>query len=144
MSASHALRCPGTVVPGFAVLATIVLSIAGCGGGQTIEGTVTLNDRPLEQGYINFRPMPGAKGPPVGAPIEQGKYVLTSKDSLQGDFRVEITSLGKTGKKARDDAGRSIDIEGQVLPARYNSQSKLQVQIKSGQRNQFPFPLTSK
>jgi hypothetical protein len=144
MSASHAVRRTGPALLRIVLLATLPLVAAGCGGRQTIEGTVTLDDQPLEQGYINFRPMPKAKGPPVGSPIEKGKYVIRTKDAMEGDYRVEITSLGKTGRKTRDGAGKSIDIEGQVLPARYNSQSTLQIQIKPGQHNEFPFALTSK
>lgn len=129
-----------------AVAAVIVWLLAGGFGcsRQTIQGTVTLDDRPLAQGYINFRPMPGAKGPPVGGPIDQGKYLLQPNSALEGDFRVEITMVGKTGAKTRDDRGHQIDIEGQVLPARYNTESKLQAQIKPGRRNEFPFSVTSK
>lgn len=128
------------------MLAITSLLCAGCGRGrQTIEGTVTLDDRPLEQGYINFRPMQGAKGPPAGAPIRQGKYAIRGlKDPLEGSFRVEITALGKTGRTTADDRGRRHDVEGQVLPARYNVQSRLQEEIKPGQRNEFSFSLTSK
>jgi hypothetical protein len=126
-----------------ASIAALLLLVAGCGGRQTIEGTVTLDDQPLEQGYITFRPMKNVAGAPIGGPIENGKFAIQPKEPLAGDFRVEITSLGKTGKKARDDKGKSIDVEGQVLPARYNSESTLQAQLKPRQRNEFPFPLTT-
>jgi hypothetical protein len=144
MTASHGLRRFRSGVIRIAVLSAIPWIAAGCGGRQTIEGTATLDDRPLEQGYINFRPMPGAKGPPVGGPIEKGKYVIEPKAPLGGSFRVEITAMGKTGRKITDGAGARIDIEGQILPARYNAESTLQVEIKPRQCNKFPFSLKSK
>jgi hypothetical protein len=127
-------------------LTVLVLLLIGCGGcgRQSIEGTVTLDEQPLAQGYINFRPLKEAKGSPVGAPIEGGKYALAGlATELEGPFRVEITAVGKTGRKVRDDSGREFDVEGQVLPARYNTQSTLQVEIKPHERNEFPFSLQS-
>jgi hypothetical protein len=124
-------------------IGAILCAAVGCGGRQTLEGTVTLDDRPLEQGYINFRPASTAKGPPVGAPIQQGKYAIAPESELEGNFRVEITALGKTGGTVRDASGANIDIEGQVLPARYNTDSQLQAEIKPHQRNEAAFPLKS-
>ena len=146
MTSHHRLYSRRSACVRIAVSALIPWLLAGCVGcsRQTIQGTVSLGDRPLEQGYINFRPMPGAKGPPVGGPIDKGKYALQPRDALEGSFRVEITMLGKTGRKTSDETGRPIDMEGQVLPARYNSESTLQAQVKPGQRNEFPFSVTSK
>ena len=142
MSTSHALRGLGVIR--IVVLSAIPCIAVGCGGRQTVEGTVTLDDRPLEQGYINFRPTSAAKGPPVGGPVEQGKYAIQPESPLEGGFRVEITAMGKTGRKVSDGTGARIDIEGQVLPARYNTESKLQEEIKPRQRNEFLFSLKSK
>jgi len=67
--------------------------------------------------------------------------------NTDGAFRldiVEITSLGKTGRKTRAESGALVDMEGQVLPARYNTKSTLQAHVKPGQRNEFPFEVTSK
>jgi len=144
MSTPHPSRRFRLEVIGIVVLSAIPWIAGGCGGRQTIEGTVTLDDRPLEQGYINFRPASRAQGQPVGGPIEQGKYAIQTKSPLEGGFRVEITALGKAGKQMSDGAGGRIDIEGQVLPARYNTASTLQVEIKPRQRNEFPFSLQSK
>jgi hypothetical protein len=128
----------------FVVLAALLWTAAGCGARQTVEGKVTVDDRPLEQGYINFRPLSGAKGPPVGGPIEQGAYAIQLKTGLEGRFRVEITSMGKTGKTYIDESGAKVDVEGQVLPDRYNAQSTLEAELKPRQRNEFSFPLKSK
>jgi len=144
VSTSHGPRRFRLGVFRIIVLGAVPWIAVGCGSRQTIEGTVTVDERPLEQGYINFRPASQAKGPPVGGQIAQGNYAIRPQSPLEGAFRVEITALGKTGQKTSDGAGARIDIEGQILPARYNTESTLQVEIKPQQRNEFKFPLKSK
>ena len=52
--------------------------------------------------------------------------------------------MGKTGKKTRDGAGARIDIEGQVLPARYNSESTLEAKSSRVSVTNSPFSVKSK
>lgn len=128
-------------------LATALLLLGSCVGcgRQTVEGKVTLDGRPLEQGYITFRPKPDTEGPGAGAPIEQGDFLIEGLDDpLDGSYRVEITAKGKTGQTTVDGTGRRREAEGQILPARYNTQSTLEAEVKPGQRNEFTFPLVSK
>jgi hypothetical protein len=143
MSVCRARQSFGIRLLDIIAMSAVAWMAAGC-GRQSIEGTVTLDDQAMEKGYINFRPMAEGKGQPVGAPIENGKYAIRPQAPMQGPFRVEITAMGKTGKKTGRGAGARIDIEGQVLPSRYNADSKLQVEIKPAQRNEFPFSLKSK
>ena len=53
--------CLLTVAPGSALF-------SGCGrsGREAIEGTVTLDGKPLEKGYITFRPQSGTASPSAG------------------------------------------------------------------------------
>ena len=128
-----------------AVLGVIPWLAAGCGGRQTVEGTVTLDDRPLEQRLHQLPAFDGRQG--AARRRLRSKKASTPSGRrlpLEGRFRVEITAMGKTGKKLRDETGTRIDVEGQVLPARYNTQSTLEVEIKPGQRNEFPFSMKSK
>lgn len=135
-------------VPARLIPAAILLTaLAGCGSGnpQTVAGTVTLDQRPLEQGYINFRPVQGATGPTVGSPIEKGRYTLPKQAApLVGKFRIEITAAGKTGRKQLDDSGRPVEAEEQILPARYNRQSTLEAELKPGAANQLDFSVASR
>jgi hypothetical protein len=128
------------------LLAALIPCLAtGCGGSkQGLEGKVTLDDRPLANGYITFRPLAAAKGPTVGGPIEDGRYAIQSKIPLEGQFRVEITAMGKTGQKCSDDAGHQFDVEAQILPACYNTKSELDVTIEPKKNHDFPFSLKSK
>jgi hypothetical protein len=78
-----------------------VLSVAGCGNGNraTVEGKVTVGDKPAHGGSIAFIPADG-QGPSAGAQIEGGKYALTGGNSLlPGEKNVEITVTVKTGKR---------------------------------------------
>lgn len=127
--------------------AMTVVALAGCGERRRmpIEGAVTLDNRPLEKGAIVFRPLAGTPGPTAGATIADGKFaILPSGGPFAGDFVVEITAAGRTGRKAiniRTD--RLEDEYTQILPARYNSRSELQVEVKDNALNRFEFALTS-
>src|SRR5476651_2600429 len=59
----------------FAV-ALLATSILGCGSADTIvSGTVTVNNQPLQHGYITFFPVEGTKAV-KGAPVTDGKFAL--------------------------------------------------------------------
>ena len=67
---------------GFAAVAAAIaaaLLICGCGGAggrQSIEGTVTLDGKPLEKGQITFVPQSGTQGPTAGAEIIAGRFAI--------------------------------------------------------------------
>lgn len=47
--------------------------LAGCDKSTSIQGRVTLNGKPVEEGTISFRPTDG-KGPSAGGVIAYGEY----------------------------------------------------------------------
>ena len=89
--------------------------------------------------------MPGTKGPTAGAAIEDGKYLVDAQGgTFIGKFRVEITASRKAGRQIRDlTIGRMVDEYEQYLPARYNEQSELTVDVTEAGPNNFPFRLES-
>jgi uncharacterized cupredoxin-like copper-binding protein len=133
-----------------AMLCAVVL-LSGCGsGGPTAEGTVTLDGQPVDGGTIVFVPSgnEGAEGkrPPASGEIKAGKYVVDSTHNLKtGQYRVEITWNKKTGKQIvnASDPPNKIDETRQVIPRKYNKESKTTVEVKPGS-NKFDYPLTSK
>ncbi len=126
------------------VLVLLPLCLAGC-GGQSVQGTVTLDGQPLQDGYIAFLPEKNTKGPGAGAPIQAGKFVIgKSHRPLEGVYRVEITAKGQTGRKTVDGSGQRRSAEGQILPSRYNKESTLTAEVKRRQENELVFDLTSK
>ena len=124
-----------------------LLTLLGCGHGgrMAVEGTVTLDGRPLEKGSVQFSPLPGSTGPTAGANIVDGKFViLPAGGPFAGKFRVEITAVGLTGRKVLDPRSQAIiDEYAQCLPARYNTQSQLQAEVTANGPNHFDFAIVS-
>jgi hypothetical protein len=112
----------------------------------SIEGTVTLDGKPLEKGDIQFYPLPGTTGPSAGAQIVDGKFTIApSGGTFAGSFVVEISSVRLTGRKIPDHRGDGmIDERVQYLPVRYNTQSELRAEVKSGESNHLEFAMKSK
>ncbi|MBN2294923.1 MAG: hypothetical protein JXM70_21020 [Pirellulales bacterium] len=125
-----------------------LLSVLGCGhGGRvSVEGTVTLDGKSLEKGQIQFSPLPGTGGPTAGAKIVDGRFAIPVEGGpFSGKFRVKITQSGPTGRKKLDPRSNTmVDEYTQLLPARYNTESKLEAEVTSSGPNEFEFALTSK
>jgi hypothetical protein len=121
---------------------------SGCGtqGREGVEGTVTLDGKPLEVGYITFRPQAGTASPSAGADIAHGKFsVASERGLLPGKFRVEITASRMTNQKIQDRlTGKMVPLEEQYLPAKYNSDSTLEAKIEASGPHRLEFAITSK
>ena len=127
----------------FAMLAGVVCGLAsGCGNRGAVQGTVTLDGRPVDGGRIFFVPDGEPAGrPQVNATIAQGKYTLpASKGPQYGHYRVEIVWHKKPGNQEPPEPGLVTDDMKQIIPAVYNSKSTLFVDVGSG-TNTFDFPL---
>jgi len=129
-------------------LALVVLT--GCNAGLTsrapVQGRVTFDGQPVDNGAIAFLPLGNGQDAQfrAGAPIVDGKYNVTAdRGPSPGKYRVEIYWNKKTGKKISNDPPNTIDETKQVLPARYNTKSDLTVDVQPG-RNTLDFNLTKK
>ncbi len=127
----------------------LLLSAAGCGGSadrQAVQGSVTFDNAPLEQGTVRFIPASGTAGPSAGGEIKNGEFSIPpDKGVLCGSFRVEITASRKTGKKVRDRmSGEMTELSAQFIHPRYNTNSELTAEVKRGDPNRFEFALRSK
>jgi hypothetical protein len=113
---------------------------------QSLEGTVTLDGAPLANGSIVFLPQSGTKSPTAGGKIADGRFTIApSGGAASGTFRVEITALRKTGKKAKDPMlGRTIDELVQCVPPCYNRDSQLTANVTEQRTNHFEFTLKSR
>ncbi len=116
---------------------TVLLSpLFGCGRGDGIErvaisGSVTFQDEPVVDGQIRFIAQPGTKAPALIERISDGRYATTSSGGVPvGRYRVMIRSWDPNSPlpKGPDDPPRP-----QLLPAKYNSQSMLELVVESGQ-----------
>lgn len=123
-------------------LSLIVCILIGCGGAKPklypVSGTVTLDGRPLAQGVIYFKTV--QTGAIESFPIADGQF---SGQAQPGDRRVEVTSYVKKAKPV-DFNGMKGDVQENIIPARYNLESKLAANVKADGSNQYKFDLATK
>ena len=115
----------------------MVMSFAGCGktGSKIapVTGRITLDGKPLEKADILFQP-DGSKPPSSGRTIADGRYELAYKRGVMG---------GTVGPNTVRITISSDVVENPPnIPARYNSESELTKEVKSGP-NEFNFDLTT-
>jgi len=131
-------------------LAALLVVTVGCTGSKqaAVTGEVTLDGDPVDGGTINFIPTGGdTAGVTAWGKIEGGRYSIpASEGPAVGPNRVEIRWDRKTGKTipAVPPAPPDTMIEetAQAVPARYNTESELKAEVKSG-KNTFDFKLES-
>ncbi len=102
----------------------------------TVQGTVTFDGEPVQQGSIAFEPADGV-GPVAGGMIEGGKYVLAGEAGVTpGKKIVRITATRSTGKKTEAGLARTGGNDGRrdclVHSRIYNQKSTLTVDIWRG------------
>ena len=130
------------------VLGACLLALAclGCGGGgpaiASVEGTVTLDGKPLPNASVVFVP---ENGRPAGATTDgRGHYVLTFTGGREGAM------LGKNKVRistARDPSetpsGEPIPAVPETIPMKYNAQTELEFTVEAGKPNIANFDLSS-
>ena len=129
---------PSAVKGGWALAVLGVLLLAGCSRGDRpslglVSGTVTLDGKPLAGARVIFEPVEGGRASTASTDNE-GRYELiyirTDKGAKVGPHNVRIF------------AGNSEQGRAEVVPARYNLQTTLRVEVKPGE-NERNFELTS-
>ncbi|MFH1924018.1 MAG: hypothetical protein ABIP48_29540 [Planctomycetota bacterium] len=128
----------------WAPLAVLLVVIAGCDGSNRagVTGEVTLDGQPVEDGTISFVPSGGAA---AWGDIKGGRYSISAAEGPGvGTSRVEIRWDRKTGKKSPAvppaPPDTMIEETEEAVPARYNAESELKAEVKSG-KNTFDFKL---
>jgi hypothetical protein len=134
------------------------LGMAGCSDTgdnlprEAITGSVTLDGQPLN-GAIQFTPSSNASGGVAvggGSPIVDGTYSVAREQGLvPGKYKVAInaasapasSSAGKSGDPGR---APSAIRPKELVPAKYNSATTLEAEVKEGGSNRFDFKLESK
>jgi hypothetical protein len=127
-----------------------VVFLSGCGSaGPSAEGTVTFDGRPVDGGTISFFPV-GGEGPQgkrrnASGEIKGGRYSVDCTRNLQpGQYRVAVYWYKKTGRQIpSSDPPHKVAETKQILPRKYNAQSRMTVDVKPG-ANTFDYPLTSR
>jgi hypothetical protein len=124
-------------VIGCALAGVLAVLLSGCGGRHAIEGTVTLDDAPVDGGMIQFFAQGNdASGKQnAHADIKDGKYSIPASQGLSpGTYKVVITWPKKTGKMVdvAGDQGNKIEETKEAIPSRYNSASNEMREITTG------------
>jgi hypothetical protein len=113
-----------------------VAAVMGCDGSGrpalgSVEGVVTLDNTPLANAIVHFKPQTGKRS--VGITDQVGHYELfyirDVKGAAVGTHTISITTSIENARKDR-------------VPAKYNSRSELKRDVQTG-KNTFNFELSS-
>jgi len=112
-----------------------------------VWGTVSYEEKPVQEGQIVFFPIEETRGPSTGAEIREGQYEIprSAGPYAGGAYRVEITAAGPVRSYAPNASGAGMiaEVTDQYLPAAYNQQSTLRVAISpEADENQHDFHLS--
>lgn len=129
------------------VLFLILASVTGCWRGDRpelgeVSGSITLDGRPLPYARIGFRP---ELGRPSGAQADEaGRYSLNYIRNIRGaKIGKHSVTISTFSPGEADPAGNRIPSCPELLPAKYNTASKLTAEVKQG-KNVINFDLKSK
>lgn len=135
------------------VFVSLLVGLAGGCGNKSgperavVSGKVTLDGVPVESGAISFAPTGETQGLTAGGTITGGEYKLDAeRGPIIGTHKVRINAGKKTGRQvqaAMSAPGTMTDEVVEAVPARFNSQTTLTREVKSGE-NKLDFELTSK
>ena len=126
----------------------LLAACVGCGSGLVaVEGNVTFDGQPVEQGTIAFEPADG-NGPTAGGQISGGKYSLSGDTGVSpGKKTVRITAVRKTGRRIAagppEPADKMVDEIERYIPRDYNTNSTLTCEVVAGEKNEHNFELKS-
>lgn len=141
------------------VMMTVLGLLVGCGGGSvdklgrlSVSGKVTLDGAPLAKGTIRFEPF-GTKEKTIatGEFIKAGRYSIPASAGLPpGKYTASISSHAEEGTAAAStdpneamNAAAAAKPATETIPAKYNTQTELVVEVKKGATNAFDFDLKS-
>src|SRR5215212_9187307 len=108
-----------------------VIVACGCSGKPQmgdVQGTVTINGQPLSEGAVRFIPVDGTT-PTTGGTIRDGKFRVTVPVAKQ---RVEISANVIDREKTPPKATNDQIVMKKLVPSRYNSESKLEINVVAG------------
>ena len=111
-------------------LLLLLLALAGCSSTATVRGTVTLDDKPVEDGSIKFESVDGSTST-AGGDIKNGRYsvpvpICKMKVSIYWSKVVGTTPLYDTP----DSPTRPVTAP--MIPKKYNEETTLEFDVVPG------------
>ena len=122
-------------------LTLLFVLVAGCSKGKPVgdvQGKVTVNGQPLAEGAVRFIPVNGDTSA-TGGLIRDGAFRVEVPVAKQ---RVEISSNMVDQEKTPPNATADQIVMKSLVPARYNSQSNVTLDVVSGV-NEVEYKLTN-
>lgn len=125
---------------------------SGCGSGDSlgrsaVSGRITFDGEPVEHGSIQFSPHGGQGAVGSGALIADGKYAIPAAKGLPpGKYLVRIFSVERSAvDRPAEPPGPVVPPPAkQQIPAQYNVQSQLIVEVTADGTNRFDFDMQTK
>jgi hypothetical protein len=106
----------------------------GCSGGGkvTVDGTVTLDGQAVASGTVTFIKQDETSLAREGAVIKDGKF---QAQIPPGKYKLELNGqkvISTRTQKDFDGKDETLEVKGEMFPAKYNKQSTLTEEIKAG------------
>ncbi|MCA9193219.1 MAG: carboxypeptidase regulatory-like domain-containing protein [Planctomycetales bacterium] len=121
----------------------LIVAFTGCGNGNIghVEGTVTLDGKPLPNAGIEFFPQAGG-GLSAGRTDENGHYELYyGREGMGAEVGEHLVQIRTAGIGSAD--GDYGPTSKELIPVQYNNRSELVRTVKAGS-NTIDFDLESK
>jgi hypothetical protein len=122
----------------------LAASVVGCDAGKPayptarLEGNVTLDDKPIPEGNLQFVPQDVGQLPMAGAPIVDGRYVALAVP--QGRLRVLLSATKTTRKMVKEYSTPRPEVVN-LIPAKYRAGIPIEV---TGDNANLNFALRSR
>jgi hypothetical protein len=139
------------------VIAVGALALAGCGAAgedqlprEPVSGSVTFDGQPLKKGTIQFQPSSQKESVASGGMVAEGRFEVPRPEGpVPGKYKVMIYAEGNSVSAGSAEGvspglSRSKSEPADTtapIPARYNVQTELTAEVKSGGPNTFTFDL---
>lgn len=124
--------------------ACVLISFVGCSfssdGMVDVEGTVTYENKPLEEGRILMRLMQQDRKA-YFAKINSGTFELRVPE---GPYRVEIRASRPIPGKFDRSNGTPKQMGEMYIPAKYNRETELEATVAADGSNRLAFDLAAK
>lgn len=142
----RSVRYSPCVVTGVILMFAVAI-LPGCRGSDApplgeVEGTVTLDGQPLADARISFYPQEGGRSSEAVTDAS-GHYVLRYTDAAGAKVGVHKVSISTFEESRQEDDGSKIPGVPEKVPAKYNTESTLTQEVKSGKQT-INFDLQSK